>query len=226
MGMGGNACEKSEEEIAYGASSKIATPEAVRDLRDHDGPETDRCEAGRCLGLPEEAALFPNMRKLSDGCEEGNLQSTRSQIKADGLRGMWSNEAPSCSPPRRGLHEQRSVEPADVVRFLSSTLALGAWQETVEAAIGLQNMRIACAEVGYVSEALSTLPQIWRSMPDEARERIGRLLCAGGCLIWESFPLLTIGQPNRVGAIRGFGNAIVPQVAAEFIRAAIEGVAR
>lgn len=30
------------------------------------------------------------------------------------------------------------------------------------------------------------------------------------------------GVPNRVGALRGFGNAIVPQVAAEFIAAAIE----
>jgi DNA (cytosine-5)-methyltransferase 1 len=30
------------------------------------------------------------------------------------------------------------------------------------------------------------------------------------------------GLPNRVGRIRGFGNAIVPQLAATFIRAFLE----
>jgi DNA (cytosine-5)-methyltransferase 1 len=33
---------------------------------------------------------------------------------------------------------------------------------------------------------------------------------------------LANGLPNRVGILRGAGNAIVPQVAAEFIRAFLE----
>jgi len=36
--------------------------------------------------------------------------------------------------------------------------------------------------------------------------------------IKSSIPLLANGIPNRVGKLRGYGNAIVPQVAAQFIR--------
>lgn len=35
-------------------------------------------------------------------------------------------------------------------------------------------------------------------------------------------PLLARGVPGRVGMLRGFGNAIVPQVAAEVIAAFME----
>jgi DNA (cytosine-5)-methyltransferase 1 len=38
-------------------------------------------------------------------------------------------------------------------------------------------------------------------------------------LVEPSIQLLADGIPNRVGKLRGYGNAIVPQVAAEFIRA-------
>lgn len=46
---------------------------------------------------------------------------------------------------------------------------------------------------------------------------------------WEIEPALfplADGLPNRVGVLRGAGNAIIPQVAAEFIRAFMEGAKR
>jgi len=41
-------------------------------------------------------------------------------------------------------------------------------------------------------------------------------------LVKSSIPLLAYGVSNRVGRLRGYGNAIVPQVAAEFIKAFME----
>jgi len=35
-------------------------------------------------------------------------------------------------------------------------------------------------------------------------------------------PLLVKTCPNRVGLLRGYGNSIVPQVAAEFVKAFME----
>ena len=38
----------------------------------------------------------------------------------------------------------------------------------------------------------------------------------------ETVPLLAQGVTNRIGLLRGYGNAIVPAVAAEFIKAVME----
>lgn len=65
------------------------------------------------------------------------------------------------------------------------------------------------------------------SDPRSAWQPIEWLECSDG----KSRPIkpglepLAYGVPNRVGRCRGYGNAIVPQLAAEFIRAAIEALA-
>lgn len=89
------------------------------------------------------------------------------------LRSLWGFGSSTGSPRERGLDEQQTGEPADIVRILSPILAR------------------------YASQA-------W---PDayKAYAEIG-------------FPLGADIQA-RVARLRGYGNAIVPQVAAEFIKA-------
>jgi DNA (cytosine-5)-methyltransferase 1 len=53
---------------------------------------------------------------------------------------------------------------------------------------------------------------IWIDCPDGKQRLIEPSIC-----------LLAHGVPNRVGKLRGYGNAIVPQVAATFIKAATDG---
>lgn len=75
----------------------------------------------------------------------------------------------------------------------------------------------------------------------DATEQRGRGLCAESSGFWSDFRIihcldgkarrigtgiqpLAHGVPGRVGLLRGYGNAIVPQVAAEFIRACDESI--
>lgn len=89
------------------------------------------------------------------------------------LRSLWGFGSSTGASRERGLDEQQTGEPADIVRILSPILAR------------------------YASQA-------W---PDayKAYAEIG-------------FPL-GVDIPARVARLRGYGNAIVPQVAAEFVKA-------
>jgi DNA (cytosine-5)-methyltransferase 1 len=51
------------------------------------------------------------------------------------------------------------------------------------------------------------------------------LISIEGRLPAEVSPLgeILVGKQSRVGRLRGYGNAIVPQVAAEFVRAFLDG---
>lgn len=74
---------------------------------------------------------------------------------------------------------------------------------------------------GVVQHSLHAMAQVWRC---PSREEVQRTWNAGlreRCRIVPISPLIA-SLPGRVAQLRGLGNAIVPQVAAEFIAAFME----
>lgn len=208
-----------EEEVTSGQASKTSGSETMRDVRRDDGAETLQRAPGGSDGVQSPPTLLAELREHADGSrsEAATQEGAEvSRISVRALRGSGQTARPSSG---REPGEQRPVEPTDIVRLVSSSLALGQWEDRIEAAIGLHGLLDACANAGHVPETLSAFPALWRSMSYEARGRVGQILLGSGNFAWRARPLLTRGEPARVQKLKALGNAINPHVAAEILRA-------
>jgi hypothetical protein len=166
------------EEAINGATSEANRREAMFNVWLSLAEETLRYQAGGLRSVQEAPVLLAFLCQLADQgwkVSEGVPQS-RKETAWSLLRMLRNDDAPSRSPHRRGLDEQRTGEPADLVRVLSSILAF------------------------------------------HAQANWGEAFRANACAL---FPLAS-GVKNRVVLLRGAGNAVVPQVGAEVIRAYLE----
>jgi len=81
-------------------------------------------------------------------------------------------------------------------------------------------MRALCAaicEAGAVPFTPESVEAIWQSIGRESQDRIR--VGFGHNWVARTFSPLSRGEGARVMRLRGYGNAIVPQQAAEFLRA-------
>jgi len=134
----------------------------------------------------------------------------------------------SAYPNRREPCQQQSLEPDDVMRLLSHPMALAEWEKAIKEAIGLQNLRRACKEIGYVWETLPAFQEIWQPLPYKDKMWIafrvsGRTPWPApfGCeqYGWEPPRLVSGKVPYRRQKLQALGNAVVPQVAYVFFTA-------
>ena len=215
---------RSTEEVADAAPPKTGPDQALQELRSEDGSSATRrgADGGPEL-LHQEGLLRPSLhgdglRRDDQDAEPEKQSPSIDQGPSGRLRDVWGHDEASRSSQERRPDGQPPIEPSDLVRFLSSSLACPTWETDLALCGALPHLRRAAQGVGVLPEALSTLPQVWRSLDDEARQQIGRELISRGARRHILSPLAG-PIPARVAKLRAAGNSIVPQVAAAFIRA-------
>lgn len=129
-------------------------------------PSTDFSEwaSGTDYGFPASQILFAFLCQLAAERREVAQGILRASAETPGasVRELWDRQAAAGAPRRRGLDEQRNVEPSDPLHILSSILArhaYSAWQENV------------------VSNAGASFP-----LAQKPFERVGRLRAYGNAL--------------------------------------------
>lgn len=235
-------CDSNGGQIDANAEEAGAS-EGVQALRSsHEPQEIQRCSGGPC-GIQEASLLRPPVHESCDGrqdqgAERQELPPTVVQAGEGCLRGVRGDGPTIARPPQgREWAEQRRRQFDYVVRTLPSSLALAILHGYGPEAEALSALREAIAEKGTVWDAPATPEEIWRSLPDEEKDSIRLRFDASACVIIPREPL-SAGIPrdvgrmfpglagmakaarrNRVGRLKGYGNAIVSEVAAEFVRA-------
>ena len=166
----------------------------IRAIRGADLPRGDWIIAG---GFP--------CQDISVAGKGAGLQGARS--------GLWYEYA-------RIIGELRPkyaiMENVGALAFRGLDRVLGClWEEASQAPDCLQNMRRACAEIGYVPETLSEIKEVWRSATDQEKDwlklRIGTR--NPWCGEWPGVPRVAKSIPARVDRLKCLGNSIVPQIA-------------
>ena len=193
----------------------------------HDATEVQEGSIRGQVGISQAGVLRPSVHgQRARGCDQKSHTSQlpspvgeNSQVKVPHLR---SNEELARSSCGRESDEQFAVEPSDIVRFLSQTLASPSWERELEAAGCVPYLRPAAEGLGFMLKTLPAFSEIWRSLPDEAKHIIGVRLCQDAR--WCAISPLTKDEVARVGRLRAYGNAIVPPLASIFIQCAMEAL--
>jgi DNA-cytosine methyltransferase len=193
----------------YGTEKKNNTEEILSVMQETDVKKRISKLVGRYDSLQEPKILRCEMHGESNDERESNERavSTKSQrIQRREVREMWHEQATACSSYKRGLERQCSCKFDDVVRELSSPFALADWEENAEETVDfLYRVWQKSGRSGLLHEPLQALQEVWQSVTDKEVGSFRRHYY--------------LRDNNRNAALKGAGNAIVPQVAAQIMRA-------
>lgn len=180
------------EVINYAESRKRNPSEELRNLRDYLSSQAFQQNARRFHNLSSPSFLLAFLCQLTgQGWRFGNAMSHPCPgVQGRLVRGVWISEESSRSSRQLQLVGQSKREYSDALRELSSLLARAAFSAWSSA---------------YDANAVGISP-LTNSLPRSGSTK-------------EERSTLKSARANRVGRLKGYGNAIVPQVAAEFVMA-------
>lgn len=137
------------------------------------------------------------------------------------MRAVRSSRTAICASSGREPDEQQPLELTDFVRLLPSSLAFAELHGDCATAEALRAVLKASGAERLVQYPPYQVEAVWRSLSQEAQNRFWLEVRQGGFMRTNESPL-SIGAPARVGRLRGYGNAIKPEVAQVFIEAYLE----
>ena len=231
LGAGWDLCieEISNQVEYYVESTKISRFEILREVWIAVREEALRREVGGPDSVPFPSFLLFAVCQLARNTKQEVWISAQdiAEIEEGTMRvlrqGSGKFEVSSCPPHQRGLARSPEGKPEDPLCELSSEVTPESSNETVQVLFG--NVSVEW----NVRETLAAIQEIWRRHTDESssaglssdiRAASGIIRASGGFPLAspEGFKVKPRGSV-RPGLLKGSGNAIVPQVAAEFVKA-------
>lgn len=213
-------CDQLEKEaVNYGNAQKTRPGKVLRALWCSFAEKAVRENPGGHEQIPcEEILLLAVCELAGRPHHEFHLPTRDLQgIRGATMRILWGHREPSCSPYQRRLDGSSPGKPENPLHQLPSI-------NSPEEGAPVHRLRGQVEKTQDVPEALSALEETWRSVLGESAAGGNAKRMQDGIGLLRScnaFPLST-AVAGRVMLLRGAGNAIVPQVAAEFIKSVME----
>ncbi len=191
--------------------------QVLRSMREATDQEVLQGNVGIEQCLSSEKVLRPGLHGEIPNERDSQLSGTLEtvcQIQEVGLREMREQKSVGDSSYQWERGRQFSREFDDFMCDLSHRLALGTREATEQAKDSLlQGVWTAMQEIGYVSEALSTVPQVWQSLTNEEMEWVAVRIGGGSPFHaeWPGVPRVASNIKHRMDRLKALGNAVVPQ---------------